>query len=294
MLKTCGECKNFMDPQNCGLIAGKQKNEWKRLYISFSGVCVDYEAASRQTETKKGEKKQEEKKPKPIYRDSGFSDQGYFEAIYHNERPYFLVVNGKHFSLFENVTLDDKTFTPKDAQRIPYEPYGYFEGQIPNREELFWRVRREFQTFIDLESIWIDVLSASVLLSYQQEKLQTVPYIFVYGDNESGKSTVLQLLKFLCYRPMYGVTVPSADIYGFLGDVNSIGCVLEDEIQGIDKDLDKVKIYKAGYKKGACVPRTLMTQHDRIIKYYNTFCFCLLYTSPSPRDRTRSRMPSSA
>src|SRR5665811_1597974 len=25
-----------------------------------------------------------------------------------------------------------------------------------------------------------------------------------------------------------------------------------------------------------------------------TFVFCLLYTSPSPRDRTRSRMPSSA
>ena len=24
------------------------------------------------------------------------------------------------------------------------------------------------------------------------------------------------------------------------------------------------------------------------------FTFCLLYTSPSPRDRTRSRMPSSA
>ena len=24
------------------------------------------------------------------------------------------------------------------------------------------------------------------------------------------------------------------------------------------------------------------------------FSFCLLYTSPSPRDRTRSRMPSSA
>ena len=25
-----------------------------------------------------------------------------------------------------------------------------------------------------------------------------------------------------------------------------------------------------------------------------SFCTCLLYTSPSPRDRTRSRMPSSA
>ena len=30
---------------------------------------------------------------------------------------------------------------------------------------------------------------------------------------------------------------------------------------------------------------------DRIMQVYNG---CLLYTSPSPRDRTRSRMPSSA
>ena len=30
---------------------------------------------------------------------------------------------------------------------------------------------------------------------------------------------------------------------------------------------------------------------DTIVK---AFRFCLLYTSPSPRDRTRSRMPSSA
>ena len=117
------------------------------------------------------------------------------------------------------------------------------------------------------------MLTGCVLLSYHQEKFQTVPYIYVYGDNESGKSTVLQVLKFLCYRPMYGVTVPSADIYGFLEDSDAIGCILEDEVQGIHKDTDKIKIYKAGYKQGAVVPRTIITQHDRIIKYYNTFCF---------------------
>ena len=27
---------------------------------------------------------------------------------------------------------------------------------------------------------------------------------------------------------------------------------------------------------------------------FRMMCYCLLYTSPSPRDRTRSRMPSSA
>ena len=30
------------------------------------------------------------------------------------------------------------------------------------------------------------------------------------------------------------------------------------------------------------------------IQAFEGLCICLLYTSPSPRDRTRSRMPSSA
>ena len=30
------------------------------------------------------------------------------------------------------------------------------------------------------------------------------------------------------------------------------------------------------------------------VKAFSIICTCLLYTSPSPRDRTRSRMPSSA
>ena len=40
------------------------------------------------------------------------------------------------------------------------------------------------------------------------------------------------------------------------------------------------------------------TVSDPIVVYIGErkgqFCFCLLYTSPSPRDRQKSRMPSSA
>ena len=35
-------------------------------------------------------------------------------------------------------------------------------------------------------------------------------------------------------------------------------------------------------------------EKDRVISELNKGYNCLLYTSPSPRDRTRSRMPSSA
>ena len=38
----------------------------------------------------------------------------------------------------------------------------------------------------------------------------------------------------------------------------------------------------------------LIDESQEIAKKYDAVCTCLLYTSPSPRDRQKSRMPSSA
>ena len=50
----------------------------------------------------------------------------------------------------------------------------------------------------------------------------------------------------------------------------------------VNKDADPF-----GFSEGA---RVALEQTHQAMDTY----FCLLYTSPSPRDRTRSRMPSSA
>src|SRR5271157_361754 len=254
--KTCGDCAFWHTPK-CTFSSDQTT-------LRKSDVACS-EFFERQKSKEKPKKKQ--------LKDSGFTVDGCFEAVYVDGKPFFLLKNSETFSIVETVDLNGETFYPKEAKNVPYEPYGLHEGSVPNREELFWKIRAEFDTWIDVEPIWKDILAACVMLTYQQEKLQTIPYVFLYGDNESGKSTVLQVLKFLSYRPMYGVTIPSADLYGYLEDSDGVGCILEDEVQGIQKDTDKIKIYKAGYKQGAVVPRTLMTQFDRIIKYYHTFCF---------------------
>lgn len=261
--KTCGECARFRVP-NSGCPWAEDVRQG--TIRTIDKTCEEFYP---------GHKADKEKKGKKQLKDSGFTVDGCFEAVYVDEKPCFLVKNSENFSIAESVEVNGEKFFPKEAKNIPYEPYGFYKDAVPNREELFRKIRDKFETFIDVEPIWKDVLSACVLLSYHQdqEKLQTVPYLFLYGDNESGKSTVLQVLKFLCYRPMYGVTIPSADLYRYLEDSDSIGCILEDEVQGIQKDTDKIKIYKAGYKEGDVVPRTIITQHDRIIKYYRTFCF---------------------
>ena len=60
---------------------------------------------------------------------------------------------------------------------------------------------------------------------------------------------------------------------------------VKDFLQNIvTNDINKVNNYHSSFS-------SLLSPQG---KYLFDFIICLLYTSPSPRDRTRSRMPSSA
>jgi len=96
------------------------------------------------------------------------------------------------------------------------------------------------------------------------------------------------------------VVLPRADAYEFLVycQRNAKACpVIEVADPGdpepricapgadLRTDLPRYAIYKSGTKEG---------EVRDILKLWTQDSICLLYTSPSPRDRTRSRMPSSA
>lgn len=248
---TCDQCK-FFGTEACSLQPRKPNDE----------ACDDF-----------FRKRKKQKRLKPIRKVSGICDLGPYEAIFHNGNPMFLIKTDSGFEIAKSVVNNGREVLPKQLNEIPYEPYGYEPGGIGTRESLFWRVRDEFDFFLDVESIYKDFLAACVLLSYQQEKVRTVPYVYFYGDTESGKTVALTLLSKLCYRPLFGVTIPSSDIYGYLEDVDSPGVILEDEAQGFWKDLDKSKVYKSGYKEGAIIPRYYVTPQGRFIRYYRCFCF---------------------
>ena len=56
-------------------------------------------------------------------------------------------------------------------------------------------------------------------------------------------------------------------------------------------DLDSLRKEVDYYKSENALLKKLIEERDLFSKEY---MFCLLYTSPSPRDRQKSRMPSSA
>ena len=86
----------------------------------------------------------------------------------------------------------------------------------------------------------------------------------------------------------------------FIANDNAIGqIVISGEMKAIDHIVTNSR--KLGFKKAIKLPVSAPFHSEFMMKAslimqdeIDKFNFCLLYTSPSPRDRTRSRMPSSA
>lgn len=182
-----------------------------------------------------------------------------------------LIYENGSFSVVEQLELNGFVFKPRPRKSYPYEPYAFSDGPAPYRLELIERVYREVDTFVDAEPEVKAVFTAFVILSYVQEKFDCIPYLYLVGDNESGKSHTLNLFTWLCYRPFSGVSHTAADLYSYLEDDGLPLTIIEDEFQGSEEDNDKMKIYKSGYKRGARVGRVVTYEGGRRIDYFNTY-----------------------
>ena len=69
---------------------------------------------------------------------------------------------------------------------------------------------------------------------------------------------------------------------------NGVAIISKEKLKNIRTDLIKDKL------KQSRIISAELEYKKKNIQLINIYTPCLLYTSPSPRDRTRSRMPSSA
>ena len=137
------------------------------------------------------------------------------------------------------------------------------------------------------------------------------------GDNGAGKSTLMKVIMGV-HQPTAGriflegqeIDVPNpeaARAYGIEAIYQDLALVgTFDLVQNFFLGLERTKSYFGGaitvLDKAAMRKEAMEVLTERVgIRIGNPYASafvmsggCLLYTSPSPRDRTRSRMPSSA
>jgi hypothetical protein len=185
--------------------------------------------------------------------------------------PKLLVYGPSGFAVVENYRVGNDVITARPPRSYPYKPYVVENFEAKSRLGLIDLVHREVATFIDAEPEEKATFTAFIVLSYVQELFDALPYLYLVGDNESGKSHLLNLMAELCYRPLAGVSHTAADLYSYLEDDGLPLTIIEDEYQGSEKDTEKMKVYKSGYKKGARVARVVTYEGGRRVDYFNSY-----------------------
>ena len=127
-------------------------------------------------------------------------------------------------------------------------------------------------------------------------------------QHENGVDNIREIVNLLLIRGSIGI--PGAGACPVRGHSNVQGDrtvgIWEHLKPAFKEKLEKHFDFEAPSKTGYNSVQALQAMHDKKAKVFfsmggnlllaapDTEYTCLLYTSPSPRDRTRSRMPSSA
>jgi len=94
----------------------------------------------------------------------------------------------------------------------------------------------------------ISICTEDSIFTYFQHILELTHYLFLVGNNGSGKLNNLKVFNLLAYMNMLSTCLTCVNIYQFLGsDQEGKGTMCENEADGIDEDGIKMGIYKNGY-----------------------------------------------
>lgn len=218
-----------------------------------------------------------------VSKPKGHSGDYFFESVIIDSKPKLLTYDKstKQISILDHLEDENNVIVPLKEFQCGYRTYVFSQNEIDtllskpiSKEELLDNIKILVDRYIVADVHAKCLIQIDILLSYCQEWITTLHFPYSVGDTESGKSTILHLASWLCYRCHLGEDIPMADIYNFLGkDEEACGTIAEDEAQGLDPRDEKIRMYKSSYSKGSRKARILGTNaSEKQQVFYRTFC----------------------
>jgi hypothetical protein len=198
--------------------------------------------------------------------------------------------------------LDNQILIPPEKNQYLSKEYNFTtideikqyitRAKKENLDALFEKVKNDWKKYFDIDVKTLTLCAADSIFTYFQDKLGMTHYLLFVGDNNTGKSNALRIFHHLGYRPLFDVSITPANIYNFLGQFEEgQGIILEDEIDNIEEQEDKMKIYKTGYVSGAKVTRMYDSPNGnnkgKGQQRYNTFCFKAFSSERQPSYKAK-------
>jgi hypothetical protein len=139
---------------------------------------------------------------------------------------------------------------------LPRAPHPY-----QSAEEVFYRTCNLIATCLALPNMYLWVTAAVVLNSWFADRLRPPVYLLVTGLPQSGKTTLLEMMRLLCRRPLLVSDITSAAAYDAC---SRFGCTLliDENDWGADQNSRALrKQLRAGTSKGVLAKHLGKTQH---------------------------------
>jgi hypothetical protein len=288
----------FFDDVTANYLTGKLADVIDKLYTTKAGnYAISKIKKYAAAEDAKLDGQAGLTKEKPTYTVRKFSgvtttspNGGLAEAVIIGGNPMFAcaINGGTDVVFYEELETQDMKLRPPTKQEYPPDSALEYESEeefreyirIANEEDHLYKLYgdvRKFYTkdyFVDTDPKNSTVLALYTITSYFQDKFSTVAYIWLVGDNGSGKNSVLITYSWLGYRVFYMAGASGANICEYLGTIEEgQGTIAEDELGDMDDDPYKKLLYMNGYASGSCVPKILdASSKSREQRFYRSYC----------------------
>lgn len=189
-----------------------------------------------------------------------------YESIFVDNKPFFAyATDEKLIKVIEEIPENYRILKPPSEDECLSRPYKF---ESDNELLELWDLAKK-TTINDLFSIsrkiWseyfyhkpyiIDLLAADTIISYFQDKFSTTFYLFIIGENASGKGTVIELMDLIAYRAFRSASISYASLYRILTNIeHGQITMLLDEVNRLSDEA--MEIHKSGYKPDNVVTRS--------------------------------------
>jgi predicted ribosome-associated RNA-binding protein Tma20 len=220
-------------------ISSKEYNELE------DGIC-SYLLDNDLVDTTQSNNKNKVKREVTVNKYSQNRKGNLYESIILDGEPCFISIDDNDKLTFETF-IEEKTriLYPPSMEEYLHEPYDFRSKddivafiQRARKETIFSLYEKGksiVSKYIDQEEHIISLANIDLIFSYFQDRFPTVHYLGIFGDNNSGKSSIGDVFEALGYRTVNTTDPSPANIFRSLGPVEpgQITLVL-DEAEKVD------------------------------------------------------------
>lgn len=220
----------------------------------------------KKEKTTKDTKKEKSEKPK--YRTQYVNNGILYEQTAYGE--FIALKNGK---------IDVKKEFKIGKQSIKPHPFRHLDvnlAKIPidyeSKKKLFNEIREHIAKYVKMSEWFISISALYVMVTWVTYKLNTVPYLKTFGQQGSGKSRWLKVMKNLCYKSISsGGAITSAPIFRTLEIVKDATFALDEQTTKTNTDLNQeiTQILNTGWQRDNPILRVDGKRFEP--KQFNTF-----------------------